>query len=1513
MTDFLTEGWEVDDTKKCNIYANYRRSGKFFGTDINGYEGIPQNLVLNVAGWIVMILVFSVLRKKAWNYGRIALIHKNEMKWTDMFYGNNEVDADGVSSMKNGPTKVAVSDSRRATVTGKDSQPATNGRIPKLKEILDTGLFSWIKIVFTLTDQQYLEKCGPDCVQYLSFQRHLIFLSTIITITALIVVLPINLQTKIANDGPMEFSDTTIINLDKSRKFLWVHVILAVTFLFLSIAVMRHFSRALKFVEDDPAVSRTVMIIGIAKKYCDEDKIRRHFQEIYPDVDISEITFAYDISKLQYVEFLKLSSSSARVYWEEFLAEKHYRPTMRPYTCGAICCCCEPCGCKSTDAIEYYAADERKYTIEVELERQRALTRALGIAFVTFKTLDMAERVVGDYRFTAKLLQQTPESKYTLKLKSKQWIVKFAPLPDDLYWENLTLGFKAWYFKIFLVNITLAIVIVIFTTPVFLLNSLSIPFVNISSNNTNGFGQTLREQSPTLAGILVDTFPTILLWIGAVTLPSLVSVSDRIVGFWTKTAENRSKMIKIFSFLIFMVIILPSLGMTSLSAIMNRSRGLRWPCIFSKDNGALFVNYVCTSTFLGSVSELMRIPELFVYCVKLCFARSEAEIAAIRKSVLWDFQIGSQYAWMMLNFAIFTVFSLIFPLVTPFGLVYLLMKHFVDRYNMYFAYAPTKVEKEVHGTAINFVIVCMFMLQINLLAYVLVHLEPDDKTGPNQPQMKGLKVFSVVGFCITAALFMGQVFFNMCANFSPILYKRISQGDLTQGGSTELPNGVSGNSETAALCRKRQDAVGNNTHSDITPNGRPTSSTRPDRPHCKYFPPILRAEIIRAQQQAAANNRTPSPSTSPSVVSTDEQSRPLTKQIVTTVAVVDERGHVREKIPMRNGSSPAPERRNKDRIHFLIGLFAVLRKKAWNYGRMAVMQKNEMKWADMFYAGAEVDEEGNSFDDQGNQLTSPRTFVRGITRDTPLEAVSRASQHQPATNTQTETFLRKSSVPNSTNVNEIRDHGYFTWITLTLKLTHIYLWAHVSLSILFLLISVTLMRRFSKQLRIVNDGSGDMNHTVMIIGMNRKYCKEAILKEHLSEIYPLSEVTEISFAYDISKVQRVEFKRLCAASAKLYCEEKMEKTIKRPTIRPYFCGAVGCCCRRCGCMESDAIEYYAETEKKLKEQVEIEKERAIEFPLGIAFVTFATAESAGTVVDDYAWTAKACLNPPRSKHAKNLNSKHWIVRQAPLPEEILWANLSLDYKMWYVKCLGINILLLLLVVLCTTPVLVLSMFSGPMNKSATSTKLMALKSDVSSEFSFLDNPTAPIKPDVRALQLVAVIAFCVTTALFLGQMCFNACADFSPIHHFRSLTIPDNVDEEKSQGNALEPEYTLNDTAVDMSNSMLMHEKVEVAPKAPPEIVVQSDLNMVTDTDHPEGRKLSTESSENSAGSVEKFSGRYIPPLLRLRLHNMNRNKSAEDLLPHVNSREVITTSDEGEDKLHFDEVQPPPHGHDKK
>lgn len=188
------------------------------------------------------------------------------------------------------------------------------------------------------------------------------------------------------------------------------------------------------------------------------------------------------------------------------------------------------------------------------------------------------------------------------------------------------------------------------------------------------------------------------------------------------------------------------------------------------------MNYVVTSSLTGTAAELMRLPELFLYAVKLCFARSAAEVGAIRKSVLWDFQIGSNYAWMMLHFAIFTCFSVIYPLVTPFGLLYLILKHLVDRYNIYFAYAPCKVEKEVHATAVNFVIMSMFMLQINLLAYLHFHIgghsrndgSHKDSNSKEISDLRYLQVFSLLGFSVTAALFLGQVCFNVCADFSPI-------------------------------------------------------------------------------------------------------------------------------------------------------------------------------------------------------------------------------------------------------------------------------------------------------------------------------------------------------------------------------------------------------------------------------------------------------------------------------------------------------------------------------------------------------------------------------------------------------------------------------------------------------------------------------------------------------------------------------------------------------------------------
>lgn len=63
----------------------------------------------------------------------------------------------------------------------------------------------------------------------------------------------------------------------------------------------------------------------------------------------------------------------------------------------------------------------------------------------------------------------------------------------------------------------------------------------------------------------------------------------------------------------------------------NDSQSFRWECVFMPDNGAFFVNYVITSSFIGTALELVRLPELITYSCRIMCVRSQAEKAEVRK------------------------------------------------------------------------------------------------------------------------------------------------------------------------------------------------------------------------------------------------------------------------------------------------------------------------------------------------------------------------------------------------------------------------------------------------------------------------------------------------------------------------------------------------------------------------------------------------------------------------------------------------------------------------------------------------------------------------------------------------------------------------------------------------------------------------------------------------------------------------------------------------------------------
>ena len=56
------------------------------------------------------------------------------------------------------------------------------------------------------------------------------------------------------------------------------------------------------------------------------------------------------------------------------------------------------------------------------------------------------------------------------------------------------------------------------------------------------------------------------------------------------------------------------------------------------------------------------------------------------------------------------------------GLVYIIFKHLVDRYNIYFAYGPSRIDKDTHNTAINFVVIAGMLLQLSVLFFSVLRL-----------------------------------------------------------------------------------------------------------------------------------------------------------------------------------------------------------------------------------------------------------------------------------------------------------------------------------------------------------------------------------------------------------------------------------------------------------------------------------------------------------------------------------------------------------------------------------------------------------------------------------------------------------------------------------------------------------------------------------------------------------------------------------------------------------------------
>uniref|UniRef100_A0A671UL01 Transmembrane protein 63C n=1 Tax=Sparus aurata TaxID=8175 RepID=A0A671UL01_SPAAU len=675
VLSFLDQFGEDNSTaERC--YRSHSHSSVLQGLP---FGGVPTVLAINGVLWMFLLLIFSCLRKAAWDYGRLALLMEND-SLTSLFYGEP-------SEKEKSPSESSPSDS-------------------ETKDMVSCFPLSVFR-----RDEEIRSKCGIDAVTYLSFQRHIILLMTVVCLLSLAVILPVNFSGNLLGDSPENFGRTTLANVSAKDSFLWLHSIFALVYFIITLLCMAHHSVRLEYREDEK-VARTLMITCIPREISDPGLITKHFHEAYPSCTVTDIRFCFNVHKLMRLDLERRKAMKGRLYFAT-KAQKEGKILIKTHPCAQIFCC-DICGFEKVDAEQYYSELEEKRTDEFNAEKNRISMKRM----TAVPSRHVNPVTAGNYS-RVHCRRRPQQSSITTVVQSHKWGVSYAPAPSDIIWENLSVCGSRWWLRCVLLNILLFLLLFFLTTPAIIVNTMD-------KFNVTRPVESLR--SP----VITQFFPTLLLWAFSVLLPFIVYYSAFFESHWTRSGENQVTMHKCFLLLVFMVILLPSLGLSSLDLFFTwlfdvhflDEKDVKFQCVFLPDNGAFFVNYVITSSLIGTAMELLRIPALTVYALRLCFAKSQAERIHVKRSQAYEFQFGLEYAWTMCIFAVSMTYSITCPIITPFGLLYAILKHMVDRYNIYYAYVPTKLNQRIHRAAISQVILAPVLCMFWLLFFSMLRLGP---------------------------------------------------------------------------------------------------------------------------------------------------------------------------------------------------------------------------------------------------------------------------------------------------------------------------------------------------------------------------------------------------------------------------------------------------------------------------------------------------------------------------------------------------------------------------------------------------------------------------------------------------------------------------------------------------------------------------------------------------------------------------------------------------------------------
>ncbi|CAM8887727.1 unnamed protein product [Rhodiola kirilowii] len=547
---------------------------------------------------------------------------------------------------------------------------------------------AWIKEAMSSTEDDVISMSGVDTAVYF------VFLSTSlgILVVAGIMLLPILLPVAATDNGLLKSTTTsngTFNNLDKlsignvteGSPRLWAYL-LAVYWV--SIAAYYLLWKAYKHVSDlratalmSPKVVPEQFAILVrdvpppAQGQTVKEQVDTYFKKIYPDTFYRSliVTDNKEVDKIwQELEgYRKKLAHAEAVYAQSKTTSspEGTRPTNKIGFLGMVG--------EKVDSIEFYTEKINDTIPKLEAEQKVTLKdKQLPASLIFFTT-----------RVAATSAAQTLHARMV-----DEWTVMDAPEARQLIWKNFTVRFFARQIRKYLVYVLVAVTIMFYMIPIGVISAFTTldnlvkilpfikPIVDIKAIKT-----VLQAYLPQLALIVFLAL-----------LPKFLLFLSKLEGIPSESHAIRAASGKYFYFSILNVFIGVTLAGTLFETLKDLEEHPNQIVSLLANslpgNATFFLTFVALKFFVGYGLELSRIVPLIIFHIKrkyLC--KTEAELKEA-----WfpgDFGYGTRVPGDMLIITIVLCYSVIAPLIIPFGVAYFGIGWLVQRNQAIKVFVPS--------------------------------------------------------------------------------------------------------------------------------------------------------------------------------------------------------------------------------------------------------------------------------------------------------------------------------------------------------------------------------------------------------------------------------------------------------------------------------------------------------------------------------------------------------------------------------------------------------------------------------------------------------------------------------------------------------------------------------------------------------------------------------------------------------------------------------------------------------